>query len=267
MRVITKISTQKRNKARFNIFINDQYAFSVSEDVLVKYNLHKGMELVDDKVVQLLEADSLQKSYILAIHYLSYRMRSVKEVYDYLIKKEVSEHDAEKVVVKLLNEKLLDDATFARAFITDQMNQTTKGPALIKRDLLRKGVNEQIATEMLTMFTFDIQYEKALRWAERRIRRTSKDSYRKRIEKLRHGLMNRGFFHDVIQEVIMAVEDDIIDGTEWAVLQTQANKLYNRFSKRYSNRELINRVKSGLYNRGFPRELIDRYINEVINDE
>lgn len=45
MAVITKITRQKRNEERYNIFLNDEYAFSVDESVLVKYRLTKGMTI------------------------------------------------------------------------------------------------------------------------------------------------------------------------------------------------------------------------------
>lgn len=225
------------------------------------------MEVAENDIVNLLEADSLQKSYLLAINYLSYRMRSIKEVNDYLLKKEVSPDHAEQVIVRLLNEKLLDDNEFARAFVTDQINQTSKGPTLVKRDLLGKGVKEQIANKQLAMFTFEVEFDKALNWAQKRVKRTSKDSYRKRIEKLRLALMRRGFTNQVIQEVIQIVEDDVKDGTEWQVLIHQADKLYRRLSRRYSDRELDMRLKTGLYSRGFPGHLIDKYIDQLQNED
>lgn len=263
MRVITKITTQKRLKDRFNIFIDNEYAFSVSEDVLVKYHLHKGMEVVEDDIVDVLEADSLHRSYLLAINYLSYRMRSIQEVNDYLIKKEVAPPHIEQIIVRLLNEKILNDDEYARAFVTDQINQTSKGPSLIRRDLLQRGVTEEIANKHLPLFTYDVEFDKAMKWAERRIRRKSRDSYRKRIEKLRLGLMRRGFTAGVINDVIQVIEEDVEDGTEWDGLVHQADKLYRRLSRRYDSYDLINRLKAGLYNRGFPRDLIDRYINSL----
>ena len=43
MPIITKISTQKR-KGRYNIFIDNEYAFSVSERTLAEKRLLKGIE-------------------------------------------------------------------------------------------------------------------------------------------------------------------------------------------------------------------------------
>ena len=51
MAVITKITTQQKNQDRFNIFMDygkgEEYAFSVDSDVLIHFQLKKGMELDD----------------------------------------------------------------------------------------------------------------------------------------------------------------------------------------------------------------------------
>ena len=45
MSMITKITTQQKNKERFNIFVDEgkgeKYAFSVDEAVLIKFQLKK----------------------------------------------------------------------------------------------------------------------------------------------------------------------------------------------------------------------------------
>ena len=264
---ITKITTQKRNKSRYNIFIDHQYAFSVDEDVLVQYNLHKGMEIDDREVIDVLGADSLNQSYLLAINYLSYRMRSIKEVNDYLIKKEVDPAHVERIIVRLLNEGLLNDEQFANAFITDRINLTSKGPGLIKRELIEKGIKVDIIDAGLKVFSFDSQLEKAVKWAERSLKRRSRDSYRKRVERLRTALIRQGFANDVITEVLTVVQVHVEDGSEWEALVHQADKLYRRQCRRYSGYELMNRLKAGLFSRGFPGELIQRYIEELEVEE
>lgn len=47
--VITKITVQKRRKDRFNIFVDGEYAFPISEAVLIKIGLFKGMELTKER--------------------------------------------------------------------------------------------------------------------------------------------------------------------------------------------------------------------------
>jgi regulatory protein len=41
MKKITKIEYQKKNKERFNIYIDDEYGFAVDISILIKYSLKK----------------------------------------------------------------------------------------------------------------------------------------------------------------------------------------------------------------------------------
>ena len=45
MPTITKITTQKKRTDRYNIFLDEKYAFSVDEAVLLKFQLQKGKEI------------------------------------------------------------------------------------------------------------------------------------------------------------------------------------------------------------------------------
>lgn len=63
MPFITKISTQKKNTERFNIFLDDKYAFSVDADVLVKFELKKGKELDDLDIIEIQYGDEVKKGF------------------------------------------------------------------------------------------------------------------------------------------------------------------------------------------------------------
>ena len=54
MQVITKIGRQKHNQERYNIYLNEQYAFAVDEGTLIKFGLQKG------KVLEQIEIDEIQ---------------------------------------------------------------------------------------------------------------------------------------------------------------------------------------------------------------
>jgi regulatory protein len=60
---ITKITTQKKRKDRYNIFVDEKYAFSVDEEVLLKFQLKKGMELDDLLLAEIQFHDEIQKAF------------------------------------------------------------------------------------------------------------------------------------------------------------------------------------------------------------
>ena len=45
MRMITKIARQKNNPERYNIYLNEEYAFPVDEAILIQFGLTKGKVL------------------------------------------------------------------------------------------------------------------------------------------------------------------------------------------------------------------------------
>src|SRR5699024_5925373 len=129
---ISRITTQQKNKERYNIFLQEnhkeKFGFSVDETVLIEYHLHKGQELDEKTIDELMEKDSMQKAYNMVIHYLSYRMRTEKEIVDYLVKKEVSEMHIASTMEKLTQNKLIDDREFANSFVRTRISTSDKGP-------------------------------------------------------------------------------------------------------------------------------------------
>lgn len=83
---ISKIERQKKNPQRYSIFIQDEYAFGVDEQILLKFSIHKGMSLNQDLITKILQAEFQQSVFLKALNYLSYGLRSEKEMRDYLKK-------------------------------------------------------------------------------------------------------------------------------------------------------------------------------------
>ena len=63
---ITMIEAQKR-KGRFNVYVDGAYAFPISENVMIKYRIFKGMEIDDELKEELVNADDISKLYIPSI--------------------------------------------------------------------------------------------------------------------------------------------------------------------------------------------------------
>jgi len=267
MRKITRITTQKKRKDRYNIYLSDDdkemYGFSVDEAILVEFNLHKGLELEDSFIEQLVEKDNVQKSYLLAINYLSYRMRTVKEMKDYLKKKEVEDEHIPIVIDRLKREKLLDDKEFAQMFVQTRINTSSKGPLLIKKELIEKGVNEYIADEAVEHFPYDVQYDKVLSFVEKKLKPSKKESFSKQIQKIQVNLMQKGFAQNVIQEVLQDIQHQKNDEVEWEALVYQADKLLRKHRLKLEGYALKNKIKEGLYRKGFSMDSINRYLDEL----
>ncbi|MHA6252689.1 recombination regulator RecX [Oceanobacillus sp. CAU 1775] len=268
MKKISKITTQKKNTNRYNIFFaeknSDAYAFSVDEAILIEFHLRKGLELDDKTIEAINQRDNLYKSYTRAIHYLSYRMRSRKEVYDYLVKKEVSHEFIEEILERLTNEKLLNDHEFANMFVRTRINTSTKGPKIIANELREKGITQTIIEDVLLQFTYEMQFDKVYKLMDKKLKQPSKHSFRKRIQQLQMSLVQKGYAQDVIKEVTAEFADTKDDSEEWEALNFQGEKLLKKHSVKLEGFELRNKIKEGLHQRGFRFELIQKFVEERV---
>ncbi|MUV38707.1 Regulatory protein RecX [Lentibacillus sp. JNUCC-1] len=271
MATITRITTQKKQKQRYNIYLDrgagETFGFGVDEAVLIKHRLHKGMELDDAFMNTLIDEDTQYKAYSLAINYLSYRMRTKKEIYDYLIKKEIHPEHVESVMQRLIDEQLVDDRQFAKMFTESRIRTSAKGPGLVKKELLEKGVPALYADEAASLYTYAIQYDKAAHWMQKRLNRSNRDSFRQQLQKLHGFLLQKGFDQGVIQDVLDTAAEHQDDGQEWEALQSQGHKLIRKHQSKRQGFELQSKVKEGLYRKGFPMELINAFIEETFQSE
>jgi regulatory protein len=178
-----------------------------------------------------------------------------------LKKKEVEPEHIDSIMERLTKEGLLNDKQFAEAFTITRINTTSKGPLLVKRELIEKGVSASIAEEVITAYTYDTQFEKAMKWATKKVSTSKKDSFQKQLQSLRSTLMQKGFTPDVITDVLMSIRDEKDDIAEWDALVYQGEKLVYKHEKKKTGYELKMKVKEGLYRKGFKMEHIHKFID------
>ncbi|MDQ0220862.1 recombination regulator RecX [Peribacillus cavernae] len=262
---ITKVTSQKKRKDRYNIYIDDgkgeKYAFSVDEEVLLKFNLKKGKDIDEFDLADIQYYDDIQKAFTYALNYLSHRMRSELEIRSYLKKKEIDDPIIQEAVYKLYNYKYLDDLAFAQAFVRTQINGGNKGPLTIKLELKEKGINEKIIEQALLQYPFEIQEEHARKLAEKSIAKEKGISERALKQKLEQTLLRKGFSMEAITESLQNVSLEKGDDEEWYSLCHQAEKAHRRLQK-YTGFEYEQRMKQALFRKGFPIDSIERYLAE-----
>lgn len=260
MAVISRISVQKKRLDRYNIFITDKYAFSVDEEVLIKFDLKKGKELDEFDLADIQMHDDIQKAFTQSLHYLSHRMRSESEVRMYLRKKEVDDAIIQEAIHKLYHYKYLDDLEFARAFVRTHANGGNKGPIVIRQELKEKGISEKLIEKAILEYPIDLQIEHARQQAEKSIKKEKNLSERSLQQKLDQVLMRKGYPRDIIVAALQEVTVEKDSEEEWNSLIYHGEKLERRY-KAYQGFEYEQKMKQALFRKGFPMELISRYLD------
>ncbi|MCM3569439.1 recombination regulator RecX [Neobacillus mesonae] len=265
MAIITKITTQQKNQDRYNIFMDygkgEQFAFSVDSDILIKFQLKKGMELDEFSIVEIGYQDDIRKAYNLAVQFLARRIRSEKEIRDYLNKKEVEHPVIHEVIHKLKGQKYINDAEFAKAFVRTMANTTDKGSDVIRMELKEKGIAEEIQNQALAEYPKEQQIEKAIKIGEKFFKKPSKDSIKIQRQKLEQQLLRKGYSFEMIQiaiqETINEEEED-----ELEAIRYQGEKAHRKFAK-YTGFEFEQKMKQALYRKGFSINLIEKFLSEI----
>lgn len=268
MSVITKIVQQKKRKDRYSIFLDETYAFSVAEEVLIDSQLTKGKTLSEAEIADIAKKDDYSRAHAAALHYLSYRMRTIQEMEIYLQKQDIPQTWIEPIIIQLMDKEFLDDAVFADAFVRDRMHQTTKGPRIIEQELGKKGITPEISKQALEQYSFEKQYDQGAKWLQKERKKKAKHAHKKQEEQLKMKLMQKGFHQAVIQEVFAENEPEFDTDREEILFQQQAEKLHRKHSKKLAGFELEMKLKTTLFQQGFQGEMIEDYIQQLrINEE
>lgn len=257
---ITKIETQKR-KGRYNIYLDDEYAFPVDEAVLVRHVLFKGMEITKEFQRQLEQEDNFSMAFSRAVNYLSYSLRSEKEVREDLVSHEFSLETAIDVIEKLKEMKYIDDLTYAESYTRTAANLNGKGPYNIRQELKKRGIKETIIEQALLEYPMEQRIENGIAAAEKVLKRTKQSSSKETNNKVRQGLMQKGFNNDEITEILNQVDTAKDEDDEYEALKKQGEKIWRKQSKLEGSKK-IQKVKSSLYQKGFNGELINQFITE-----
>src|SRR5699024_12447005 len=117
-----------------------------------------------------------------------------------------------------------NERQLAQSFVRTRMQTSNKGPMLVRKELLQKGVDEVFAAEAIDMYTFDVQFEKASKLARKKLGSSSKKSFRQQIQQLQGTLMQKGFSGDVVKEVTAELEHEKDDNEEWEAVEKKGAK-------------------------------------------
>src|SRR3989304_7877194 len=84
-----------------------------------------------------------------SLKYLSYRARSVKEVYEYLVRKNFVEDTINSVLKKLIDLKFLNDEEFAKSWIESRQKYKGRSKFILKNELRLKGLSDDVIKPLL----------------------------------------------------------------------------------------------------------------------
>ncbi|HHX25025.1 MAG: recombinase RecX [Clostridiales bacterium] len=204
---ITAIKVQKNNKKRFNVYIDDSFAFGVHEDVLISHNLTAGKELSIDYIEEVILAEEQSKANNYALKLLGYRARSEHEIRSRLDQKGYESIIIEETVRFLKKNNYIDDYAFAKALVNDELNLKKSGEGLIKQKLLQKGISKEIIQSVLKeLLDEEESLAACIKLAEKKLNTSYRDDApMDKMRKVAAFLQRRGYPYSMIKKAVRGI--------------------------------------------------------------
>lgn len=168
---ITAIKQATRNQNRVNIFLNDEYDFSLDIAQLADFKLKVGQTLTEEEADKYRAASKFGKLYQRTLEWVLTRPHSIKETKDYLKRKNTNfripkdrtkpvvfsvkvdlfdKKMGEEVVQKLIDKGFLDDEKFANFYVENRFTKKGISQKRLKQELVKKGVDKTIIEQALS---------------------------------------------------------------------------------------------------------------------
>lgn len=195
---ITEIKKAKKDPNRVHLYIDERYIGTIYIDFLVKYKIKTDgaidKELLDEVIT---ESNNL-KLFNLCINYILRRLRSEKELKEYISKKTYTykwdplKVDTNGIINKLKDYKYINDEEFADSWVNSRIRKGI-GPGRLRMELMMKGVDKNIIENIIYAIPEeDIESQKQ-KLSEKYLRSKRFKDDREKDWKLKQHLMSRGF--------------------------------------------------------------------------
>jgi len=147
--VITRLERQKKRRHRVSVYLDGDFAFGCSDEVVYRFGLHKGMALPEELRRQIEDEDNRVQAKLAAERLVGTRMRSEKELRQRLKEKEFPPDIIDETIETFKRIRLLDDRAFAEAFVRDRMRMRPRAAAFLRRELRQRGIAADIIESVL----------------------------------------------------------------------------------------------------------------------
>ncbi|MHC1683579.1 MAG: recombination regulator RecX [Clostridiaceae bacterium] len=268
---ITKVEVQKRNKNRVNVFIDEEFAFSCSTELVYYHKIKTGEVLDLEEFKEILEKDNFIKAKETALKYIERYFRSEKQVEKKLTEKDFDNEIIKKICEFLKEYKFIDDNKLTQMYIQD--NKSRFGKVKLKNNLLNKGISEELIKKYLYEVKEEESYKIASKLAEKRYLQLAKSENSNKVilKKLGEYLLRQGFNFEEIKSItskfIKEEEEEECNEEDMLKLKTLMAKKYDSLLKKENDKFIIKKkLFEYLMRKGYKYEGIKECF-DIINTE
>lgn len=148
------------------------------------------------------DADPEELARTIALRLLTARARTRGELAEALRRRNVPPEAAEVVLTRLTEVGLIDDAEFARSWVTSRQQRRHLSRTVLRRELRSKGIAAEEITSAVAELSKDDELSAATSLAEKKVRSMRGLDVTVQRRRLVAALARRGFCADVVASVL-----------------------------------------------------------------
>lgn len=192
-----KISKYEKIAAdKYRIYLENGEIIDTYDNVILNNDLLIKKEIDIDLYNKITKETIIEEYYKSCIKYIKYRLRSIKEIKDYLKKENISLDDIELIVDKLLKNNYLDDDNFCKCFINDKLKFTNKGSYQIIDELQKNEIDSKIIDKYFYLMDEEVMRDRIINLIDKNLKVTKDKS--KLRNKLYNNLVRLGYPIDLV---------------------------------------------------------------------
>jgi regulatory protein len=208
---VTNLKSQVRDPERVSVFIDEQFSFGISLEIVLAEGVRVGEVLDTERVKALVAKDEVGRATGAALNLLARRPRSSQEVRTRLKQRGFAEPAVDEALTRLEGWNYIDDADFARYWVENREANRPRGKRMLEQELRHKGVDREVARTAIDAAEPD-EFAAALDLANAKLRSYANLDPQVARRRLVGFLGRRGYGFDVIGPVLRRVFDE--DGDE-----------------------------------------------------
>ena len=244
------IKYKKMANSRYKVYLDENHELLLYEDVILKYNLLIRKDIDEKLIIEMDKYNQECDVYYVALNSIKNRFRSVYELRSILLKKEYPIDLVNSAIDKLIKQGYLNDRSYCKSFINNQMITTNNGPFKIIRQLNEKKVDSSIIDEEISIFDDEEQILRIKKLIDRGIKSNHTKGGVVLKQKIYNDLKNLGYDISLINNTINLYEF----GNNSDIAKKEYDKLYRKYSRKYSGDELKYKIREKMYLKGLNYE-------------
>ncbi|MCC9168015.1 regulatory protein RecX [Pontibacter harenae] len=147
-----------------------------------------------------------KEALIKAAAYCAYQDRTQQEVRDKLYSYGLESDDVEELIVRLSQEKMIDEERYAQSYVRGKYGLKKWGRRKIVQGLKSKGISDYCIKQGLKEIDLEVYEQNLLYLLEKKNTTEKEKNPFLRRQKLSYYLLSKGYENDLVQDALKSLE-------------------------------------------------------------